>query len=245
MKKRILSISLSLLMVLAAMPSTTFAMEEAAPPQETAIVEEVRTPEGEPAPEEVSAPEAEAAPEEVPAPEAEAGSEDGQAPQGEAAPEEVPAPQGEAAPEEVPAPEAEATDPEKTGTTDAQTAAPENKAETFRESRTVDGVVVSVAAEAGVFPKGATLSVRKLTGGEAALAEKAVSEERAADNAADLALAPDDSRGPLGLPAERGSARLEGDPEAAAALYHGGKNGGVIHSGYDIGSRALDRRACL
>ena len=48
----------------------------------------------------------------------------------------------------------------------------------FEESETIDGVKITVAAEEGVFPEGAVLSVEKVTKEQEKQAEDAVEAER-------------------------------------------------------------------
>ncbi len=51
----------------------------------------------------------------------------------------------------------------------------------FSESKSIDGVKITVSADEGVFPKGATLSVKKVTLAQEKQAEKAVESERDED----------------------------------------------------------------
>ena len=48
----------------------------------------------------------------------------------------------------------------------------------FDESKTIDGIKITVKAEEGAFPSGSTLSVRKVTAAEEKKAEAAVESER-------------------------------------------------------------------
>lgn len=54
----------------------------------------------------------------------------------------------------------------------------EKKTPAFKESRSVDGVTVTVEAEEGVFPEGAALYVKKVTAAQEKQAEEAVENER-------------------------------------------------------------------
>ena len=54
----------------------------------------------------------------------------------------------------------------------------EKKTPDFKESRSLDGVRITVEAEEGVFPEGAALSVEKVTAAEERKAEEAVEDKR-------------------------------------------------------------------
>ncbi len=54
----------------------------------------------------------------------------------------------------------------------------------FEQSTVVDGVVITVKADKGVFPEGATLSARRATAEETVVAEEAVENERESENVA-------------------------------------------------------------
>ena len=67
------------------------------------------------------------------------------------------------------------------GDTKEEKDAEEKKLPAFKEFRSIDGVRITVEAEAGVFPEGATLSVKKVTLAQEKQAEKAVESERDED----------------------------------------------------------------
>ena len=84
----------------------------------------------------------------------------------------------EVTPSESEEPEAvEETVPEETAANAEEEAVQEGKEAPFDQSKTVDGVKVRVAADAGVFPDGSILMVKKLSGAAKAEAKEAVAEK--------------------------------------------------------------------
>lgn len=163
--KRAAAIGLAAILLTAQLPVTAFAEE--AVMQETAA-EPVTTQEM------TAASEAPEQPEGIIAPEQ---------PEGTAAPEQPEIGTGDEAPVEAAVPveqsiPAEAAQDGSGDEAEKQEATEPVKAPAFKESRSVDGVTVTVEAEEGVFPEGAVLSVEKVTAAEERKAEEAVENER-------------------------------------------------------------------
>ena len=180
--KRIATLGLAAVLTINSFPTTAFAAEGGEP--ETAVVMEEELPDsnGETVTDAVE-PDAAAS-------DAEAGSaaSEGDSEAIETAAEENEKPDDAVTPSTVDI-SADSQDEEKKQDADENTRqddgrdSEKNEAETpaFEESKSIDGVKITVSADEGVFPKGATLSVKKVTLAQEKQAEKAVESERDED----------------------------------------------------------------
>ena len=189
--KRILILLLCAMLMISMMPASVFAEDEISETNAEQVVEEDVVEEVvEEVPEEMPLEEPEEAPEEtaVEVPEEIASEEETETEaeteaeaieevsQQEAieSEEEISEPE-EATTEEAKAEEKETEESEK----DAEEAEESEEAPVaFDESKTIDGIKITVKAEEGAFPAGSTLSVRKVTASEEKKAEAAVEAER-------------------------------------------------------------------